>query len=110
MAVNGWRVMWVCVGFDCPVKTKAQRRRYTQFRALLLEQNFTALQFSVYLKHVSSFAAAEALVSRIGQATPEDAHTVFFLLTDKQYGMTKEFYGSEPAKKRPGKTEQLELL
>lgn len=110
MAVNGWRVMWVLIGFDCPVKTRAQRRRYTQFRNTLLKHNFVPLQFSVYLKHMPSFAAAEALVSRIGRATPEGAHTVFFLLTDKQYGMTREFYGTGPAKRRPERTAQLELF
>lgn len=110
MAINGWRVMWVVVGFDCPVRTKEQRRRYTRFRALLLKQNFVPLQFSVYLKHMPSYAAAEALVGRVGKATPEDAHAVFFLLTDKQYGMTREFYGAGPAKKRPERSAQLELF
>ncbi len=68
------------------------------------------LQFSVYLKHAPTLAAAEALVDRIGKVTPEDAHTVFFLLTDKQYGMTREFRGREPAKKRPERSPQLELF
>ena len=110
MAINAWRVMWVLAAFDCPVKTKAQRRRYTQFRALLLKQNFVPLQYSVYLKHTPTLAAAEALINRVGQGTPEDAHTVFFLLTDKQYGMTREFYGAGPAKKRPNRSPQLELF
>lgn len=110
MAINGWRVMWVLIGFDCPVKTKAQRRRYTRFRNLLLKENFVPLQFSVYLKHMPTLAAADALINRVSRATPEDAHTVFFLLTDKQYGMTREFYGTGAAKKRPDRSPQLELF
>src|SRR4029077_1163151 len=102
--------MWVLIGFDCPVKTKDQRRRYTRFRNLLLQENFVPLQFSVYLRHMPSYSAAEALVARVGKATPQDAHTVLFLLTDKQYGMTREFYGTEPTRKRPQKTAQLELF
>lgn len=110
MGINGWRIMWVLAMFDCPVKTSAQRRRYVQLRNELLKENFFQLQFSVYLRHFPTIVSAEAVITRLGKATPEEAHLAFFLLTDKQYGMTREFYGRQAAKKRPAISPQIELF
>ena len=38
------------------------------------------------------------------------AYVVYFLLTDKQYGMTREFIGKQKAKKKPDEPEQIELF
>jgi len=96
--------------YDAPVTTSEGRRAYTFFRKLLLKNNFTQHQFSVYLRHCPTFAAAEALINRLAQGVPEDAHVSFYLLTDKQYGMTREFWGRKKIKKRPSEPRQIALF
>lgn len=89
--------MWVLAAFDLPTKSKVERKRYTQFRNILLEENFMQMQFSVYLRHFETIDSARATAQRIGRCTPERGKTSFFLITDKQYGMTLNFYGNRPA-------------
>jgi len=96
--------------YDMPVLTSEARRAYTVFRKLLLKNNFTQHQYSAYLRHCPTFAAAEALINRLEPSIPEDAHVSFYLLTDKQYGMTREFFGRKKTKKRPSEPCQITLF
>lgn len=102
--------MWVLAVYDTPMTTPDSRRAYTQFRRMLLRNNFVQHQFSVYLRHCPTMAAAEALIHRIRFAIPEEAHVAFFLITDKQYGMTREFWGPIQTEKKPETPAQVELF
>lgn len=110
MAINGWRVMWVLAVFDVPVQTKEERRAYTHFRKKLLKDNFIQHQYSVYLKHFPTMATAQSEIDRLKPAVPEDGHVAFFMLTDKQYGMTREFFGKNATKRVPDEPDQIELF
>lgn len=110
MAVNGWRVMWVLAVFDFPTTTLEERRAYTQYRKELLRENFSQLQYSVYLRHFPTLASAEAQIARLRNIIPENGHVVYFLLTDKQYGMTREFFGFQKTEKKPDMPRQVELF
>ena len=110
MAANGWRIMWVLAVFDVPTTTPEARRAYTQYRDELLTENFVQLQYSVYLRHCPTLAKAEALIARLQHRIPEDGHVVYFLLTDKQYSMTREYVGKQKAKKKPDEPKQIELF
>lgn len=103
--------MWVVAVFDLPTQTKIQRKRYAGFRKLLLHSGFSMLQYSVYVRHVPTIHQAQALVKRLGPQTPPQGKTAFLLITDKQYGMTKNFYGPrQHPEKIPPKYEQLILF
>ena len=110
MAVNGWRVMWVIAVYDCPMTEREERRDYTLFRKSLLQENFFQLQNSLYVRHFPTMAVAEATVQRIRVGIPAGAQVAFFLVTDKQYGMTREFFGPKPTRKKPNQPEQVELF
>ena len=110
MSANAWRIVWVMALYDAPVGTQEERRAYTVFRKLLLKNNFSQHQFSVYLRHCPTFAAADALINRLILGIPAGAHTSFYLLTDKQYSMTREFFGKEKVKKRPSEPCQIALF
>jgi CRISPR-associated protein Cas2 len=111
MKFNGWRNMWIMAAFDLPTATKEQRQQYTMFRDLLLKNGFTMMQFSVYIRNMPTLHKAEAMVSRIGKLTPEKGKCSFIMITDKQYGMTKNFYGSSLTQEKiPKKYEQLLLF
>ncbi len=94
LSINGWRVMWLLITFDLPTKTKTEIKCYTQFRKLLLEENFMQMQFSVYIKHFPTVEIARNTAKRIGNLTPPRGKTSFFLITDKQFGMCLNFYGN----------------
>ena len=102
--------MWVLAVFDCPVTTKDEVRAYTQFRRQLMQENFIQHQYSVYLKHFATMSAAQAEIDRLKPAVPEGAHVAFFMLTDKQYGLTREFFGKNAKKIAPDAPEQIELF
>lgn len=110
MSANAWRIMWVMALYDAPVTTAEGRRAYTFFRKLLLKNNFVQHQFSVYLRHCPTFAAADSLIDRLVPGVPEGAHVSFYLFTDKQYGMTREFYGKKKTRKRPSEPRQVALF
>lgn len=86
--------MWVMAVFDLPTQTKIERKRYSEFRKTLLQQGFQMMQYSVYVRHVPTQHQAESLVKRIGPLTPQNGVCAFIFITDKQYGMTKNFYGA----------------
>ncbi|MDX8402597.1 MAG: CRISPR-associated endonuclease Cas2 [Mariprofundaceae bacterium] len=96
--------------FDLPTDSREARKRYTQFRTRLLKNGFGQLQYSIYIRHCATFAKAQALVERLGPHTPKGGHVIFFYLTDKQYGMTREFFGGKQTKKRPEVMAQIEMF
>lgn len=110
MGINGWRIMWLIAAYDCPVSTREARRAYQRFHSLLLEENFSQHQYSLYVRHFPTMAAAQAEADKLGKAVPEDARVAFYFITDKQYGMTREFFGKEPTNKKPSKPLQIELF
>ena len=57
--------MWLFAMFDLPVTTAKARKRYTEFRKLLLEQGFSMLQYSVYARYCASEEMAVAYRNRI---------------------------------------------
>ena len=103
--------MWVLAIFDLPTQTKIQRKRYAGFRKLLLHEGFTMMQYSVYLRSTPTIQVAQSLIKKLGPHTPPQGKCAFMLITDKQYGMTKNFYGPVLRQEKiPKKYEQLILF
>jgi CRISPR-associated protein Cas2 len=102
--------MWIIAVYDCPMTERAERRDYTLFRKSLLQENFFQLQNSLYVRHFPTMAVAEATIQRLRLGIPAGAQVAFFLVTDKQYGMAREFFGSQPTRKKPDLPEQIELF
>lgn len=110
MAANGWRIMWIIAVYDCPMTTAEARQEYTAFRKMLLKENFYQLQNSLYVRHMPTKALAESLNHRLKNGIPSGAKVSFFLVTDKQYAMSKEYFGPKPKKQRPDAPVQVELF
>jgi CRISPR-associated protein Cas2 len=103
----GWRTMWVLAMFDLPTETKAQRRAYTRFRKDLLKDGFSMMQYSVYQRHCASVENAEVHVVRMGGCLPAEGEVRFLVITDKQYGRIRTFWGKSrrPEAKQPTQLE-----
>ena len=87
--------MWVIAMFDLPVDTKAARRAYARFRKDLLEDGFTMMQFSVYIRHCASIDNAEIHTLRMGAKVPAKGEVRFLTITDNQFGRIKVYVGKK---------------
>lgn len=101
--------MWVLTMFDLPVDTKQARRAYTQFRKKLLQDGFTRLQYSVYVRHCASEENADVHAARVERTLPDDGEVRVICFTDKQYERMRVFWGK---RRKPPETppRQLELF
>ena len=71
--------------FDLPTTTKEERRAYTQFRDFLLDQSFTMVQYSVYIRHTTGRAQIEPIVKLIKASVPPEGKVDILQFTDRQY-------------------------
>lgn len=99
---SSYRAMWLFAMFDLPVKTKKQRRLYTQFRKGLLGEGFFMIQFSVYARFCESEESAKKYRGRVKALLPPQGHVRCVAITDTQFGKMEIYYGKsvkEPEKK-----------
>ncbi len=92
--------MWVIAMFDLPTDTPKARKAYTRFRKDLLNDGFTMMQYSVYIRHCASIENAKAHVARMGRCVPSAGEVRFLTITDKQFGRIEVYVGKnreEPA-------------
>lgn len=108
-ALSGYRIMWVMVVFDLPVLTKAERKRATRFRNDLLDEGFTMMQLSVYLRFTAGKEQAMALTQRVGRKVPKEGKVDVLFFTDKQYQNIYSFRGRRDSPK-PDHPDQLALF
>jgi CRISPR-associated protein Cas2 len=104
---TAFRAMWVLAMFDLPMVLPAQRRAYTRFRKDLLEDGFTMMQFSVYQRHCASSESAEVHIQRIGRKLPAEGEVRFLVITDRQFGNIRTFWGRkrQPKAESPAQME-----
>jgi CRISPR-associated protein Cas2 len=87
--------MWVVVMFDLPTDTKQARREYSLFRHLLLDDGFTMMQYSVYIRHCPSQENADVHVQRVQQTVPPDGEVRVLTITDKQFERMRIYWGKQ---------------
>ncbi len=109
LALSGYRAVWLFAMFDLPVKTPAQRRRYAQFRKLLLGEGFCRLQYSVYAQYCPSEEASIARRRAIRDGLPDEGQVRLVAITDRQFGKM-EIYVRGKRRKSEKPPEQLMLF
>jgi len=92
-AFSGYKSMWLIAMFDLPVKTKKERKIYAGFRKTLLEQGFSMIQFSVYVRFCGSEELAQKHRTTIRNALPERGHVRILSLTDRQFEKMENYVG-----------------
>jgi CRISPR-associated protein Cas2 len=101
--------MWVLAMFDLPTDTKRARREYSLFRKLLLQDGFTKMQYSVYVRNCPSEENAAVHVGRVEKGVPPDGEVRILVFTDKQFERMRIFLGK--MRKMPSPPpQQLELF
>jgi CRISPR-associated protein Cas2 len=85
--------MWLFAMFDLPVTTPQARKRYAEFRKLLIQQGFSMLQYSVYARYCASEEAAVAYRGRIRASLPPEGYVRVLAVTDRQFGKMESYIG-----------------
>lgn len=93
LILSGYRGVWLFVLFDLPVVKREQRKRYTQFRGLLLADGFSQLQYSIYARYFPNDESASAIKTSIRRAVPSDGEVRLLVVTDRQFGKMESYLG-----------------
>lgn len=109
MHLSGYRFMWLVTMFDLPTETKQDRREYAQFRKALLQDGFSMMRFSVYIRHCASRENAEVHIARIEQIVPPKGEVRLLTITDKQFERMRVFWGKKRKPPEPAPA-QIELF
>ncbi|WFB35186.1 CRISPR-associated endonuclease Cas2 [Kiritimatiellota bacterium B12222] len=109
LAAESYRIMWLFVFFDLPVTCVKQRKRATKFRKDLMDDGFTMMQFSVYIRHCASKENATVHINRIRKVIPPEGHVSIVSITDKQFGNILNVRGATK-EKPPTAPAQLEMF
>lgn len=107
--INQYRIMWLFVFFDLPVKTKMERKQATIFRKRLLQNGFAMLQYSVYVRHCASWQSGQVHIKRLKGNIPPYGQVTILQITDKQYGDIINFW-AQNSTKLPQSPAQLQLF
>ena len=106
MTFGGLNTMWIIVLFDLPTDSVQARKQYIRFRKLLLEDGFTMMQYSVYMRHSASEENAQVHSKRVQSWLPPDGEVRIMKITDKQFGAIEVFYGK---KRKPVEQAPIQL-
>jgi CRISPR-associated protein Cas2 len=90
---SAYRSMWLLAMFDLPVKTKKNRKKYAQFRKMLLRQGFSMLQYSVYARHFATEESGNTIRKIIESQIPENGQVRILPVTDRQFSKMDVFQG-----------------
>lgn len=93
VALSGYRPVWLFAMFDLPVKTRAQRRRYAQFRKLLLSDGFCRMQYSVYARYCASEESSLVHRQLVRAGLPDEGQVRVLAVTDRQFGKMENYLG-----------------
>lgn len=71
--------------FDLPMNTKDERRVYTKFRKYLINNGFTMVQFSVYVKIFPNRVSMTQYIETLRNNLPSQGSIRIMGVTNKQY-------------------------
>lgn len=86
--------MRVIVFFDLPVKTKKDRREYSNFRKYLVKSGFMMMQESVDSKLALNQNVANGICDSIKKHKPSAGLVQMLTVTEKQYSKMEMVVGS----------------
>lgn len=79
------RFMRIIVMFDLPVVTASQRRAASQFRNFLIQDGYSMMQFSIYVRICNGVDSVAKHRARVEGAVPVNGSVRILVVTDKQF-------------------------
>lgn len=71
--------------FDLPMKSKSDKKIYSDFRKYLIKNGYIMIQFSVYCKILNNRDAATNHIKILNKNIPSKGYIRLMLITEKQY-------------------------
>ena len=99
--------MWLFVFFDLPTKTKKERKKYTDFRRVLLKDGFIMMQFSVYARICKGDDSVEPHKKRVKEYIPPKGNIRMISITDLQYSKMETLIGVKAPEEKLQKQQLL---
>ncbi len=104
------RFMRLFVFFDLPTGTKKQRRSASKFRATLIKEAFSMLQFSIYVRVCKGQEIVNKYIEKVENTLPEEGNIRILQITDKQYSRMKILLGEKSEEEKCVGMKQLLLF
>ena len=105
-----YKVGWMIVAFDLPVKSKSQRKEATNFRKFLLNDGFQMIQYSFYARSMVTHARMETHMRRIKGVLPPEGSIRAIYVTQAQWERSYIAFGNPINEERPESVpEQLQF-
>ncbi|MGL5383474.1 MAG: CRISPR-associated endonuclease Cas2 [Culicoidibacterales bacterium] len=82
---NQYRSMRLFVSFDLPTQTNEEKKCYRDFRTALLNEGFTMMQYSVYIRFCQNDTEKAKFVRHIKKIAPLSGNVRMYWLTERQY-------------------------
>ncbi len=102
------KFLYLLVMFDLPTQTKVERKRYSKFRKTLLNDGFTMIQYSCYMRICKSNYSAKSHIKFIIDNLPNKGEIRIMKLTSNIYNKMKIYSGSKKDNKK-NRTNQEKL-
>lgn len=84
--LNPYRLAWLLVFFDLPVKTQENRKEAGNFRKEIIKDGYIMLQLSVYARPCPTRDKLETHLRRLKRKVPPDGEVRALMVTDAQWG------------------------
>jgi len=105
-----YKMGWLMVAFDLPVKTSEERKRYTDFRKFLLDDGYQMMQYSVYVRPCVTFSRQETHLRRLRLNVPEEGSVRAIFITRAQWESAYIIHGKPAVEVLPEELpEQIQL-
>ena len=104
------KFMRLLVFFDLPVKTRGERRIYTQFRRFLITDGYDMLQYSVYGRIVNGHDAEKKHLRRLKTHLPPKGSVRALTVTEKQFASMKILVGTQSFQEKTVGTGQMTIF
>ena len=102
--------MRILLFFDLPVKTKHDRRHYSELRRFLLQDGYDMLQFSVYCRLCNGIENVKRHLHLLGAHVPPRGSLRTICVTEKQYYRMRHWIGVPTTHEKRVHATQLVLL
>lgn len=90
-----FRYMRILVFFDLPIETAKERKIYSKFRKLLINEGFIMMQKSVYSKLALNNSVVKSIKDKINKNKPPDGIVQMLTITEKQFSSIEYIVGKK---------------
>lgn len=87
--------MRVMIFFDLPTETANERKNYSKFRKMLIDEGFIMMQESVYSKLALNNSVVKSIKEKINKNKPPKGIVQLLIITEKQFSEIEYIVGEK---------------